>query len=344
MLENTESEPPIIIDVGSAITKIGLAGDITPNKITTVVGLQRARSIFTRDVYVGEQVLQSSLQIINYPIDYNHHITDMNDYKDLVSYAIHNCQKIQPQDRCLLYTCYPLISNRDIQHVAQIVFETFDLAALCFKTPGALSLYATGRTNGISVDCGHGSSVITPIVDGIPIKTSVQHSVGGSDLTNYLSELLQVKHITTVTSIKEKLVSFVERDEYSNFELPDGQIVTIGKERHLCAQALFEPELIGKDVVGVHQAIVKSAEGNEDLLAHIVPIGGTTLIEGLTDELKTRLAQLTSSQLNVVEGHDQNTISWLGGSVFASQSTFYDSCFKSEEYQEHGTRFIEQYY
>jgi actin-related protein len=64
---------------------------------------------------------------------------------------------------------------------------------------------------------------------------------------------------------------------------------------------------------------VSALHSNEDLLAHIVPIGGTTLIEGLTDELKTRLAQVTSSQLNVVEGHDQNTISWLGSPVFASE-------------------------
>src|SRR4051812_36410025 len=36
-----------------------------------------------------------------------------------------------------------------------------------------------------------------------------------------------------------------------SYELPDGNIVTLGKERIQCAEALFQPSLIGSEVYGL---------------------------------------------------------------------------------------------
>jgi actin-related protein len=68
---------------------------------------------------------------------------------------------------------------------------------------------------------------------------------------------------------------------------------------------------IGKKVEGLHQAIINSAIENQHLLEHIVP-SGTTLLQGFTDELKTRLGQFCSNA-NVIEHNDRATLPWLGG-------------------------------
>jgi hypothetical protein len=40
-----------------------------------------------------------------------------------------------------------------------------------------------------------------------------------------------------------------------SFELPDGQIVTVGNERFRCPEALFQPALLGMEAAGVHEKV-----------------------------------------------------------------------------------------
>ena len=37
------------------------------------------------------------------------------------------------------------------------------------------------------------------------------------------------------------------------YELPDGESITISKQRFQCPEALFNPQLVNKDVVGIHE-------------------------------------------------------------------------------------------
>merc|ERR1712013_820637 len=38
-----------------------------------------------------------------------------------------------------------------------------------------------------------------------------------------------------------------------SYELPDGQVITIGNERFRCPEALFQPSFLGMEACGIHE-------------------------------------------------------------------------------------------
>merc|ERR1719183_2051197 len=72
------------------------------------------------------------------------------------------------------------------------------------------------------------------------------------------------------------------------YELPDGNIITVGSERFRCPETLFQPSFIGKEASGIHdltfQSIMKcDVDIRKDLYANVVLSGGTTMFTGIHD-------------------------------------------------------------
>merc|ERR1739842_88417 len=78
-----------------------------------------------------------------------------------------------------------------------------------------------------------------------------------------------------------------------SYELPDGQVITIGNERFRAPEALFQPSFLGMESCGIHETTYNSiikcdVDIRKDLYANTVMSGGTTMYPGIAIVCKRR--------------------------------------------------------
>lgn len=131
------------------------------------------------------------------------------------------------------------------------------------------------------------------------------------------------------------------------YELPDGQVITVGSQRFRCPEALFKPMMIGKEMPGFHEITYHSIlkcdiDIRKDLYSNIVMSGGTTMYPGIPERLSKEVTALAPStmKIKVVAPAERKFLVWIGGSILSSLSTFQTMWITKAEYQETGSTIV----
>eukprot|EP00116_Pleurobrachia_bachei_P008694 sb/3468956/ len=241
--------------------------------------------------------------------------------------------------------------------MTQIMFETFNTPAMYVADQTVLSLYSTGRTTGTVIDSGYGVTLIVPIYEGYPMGNAIMKlDLAGRDLTDYLMKLLSARYSwDTVNDIKEKVCYVAQDDEVMpcDYKLPDGQVITIGKERCMCPELLFKPHLGDHDgSFGVHQAAFNSLmECNIDirtgLMDNICLSEGSTMFPGTDDRMQKEIAALAPPyyKVRVIAPPERKYSVWIGGSIIAEvhgTCGFANLWVNKKEYEESGPSVVQK--
>ncbi|MED6222930.1 Actin-7 [Stylosanthes scabra] len=132
-----------------------------------------------------------------------------------------------------------------------------------------------------------------------------------------------------------------------NYELPDGQVITIGAERFRCPEVLFQPSMIGMEAAGIHETTYNSimkcdVDIRKDLYGNIVLSGGSTMFPGIADRMSKEITALapSSMKIKVVAPPERKYSVWIGGSILASLSTFQQMWISKGEYDESGPSIV----
>ncbi|KAI8926724.1 actin-5 [Entophlyctis helioformis] len=358
----TIDTPIIIVDCGSATTKIGFAGEDSPRAVfPTVVGRSKIVSVMldTSTLAGNEAIEKASNLVLKYPIRRGI-ISDWSDLEMVLRHAFENVLRMSPGDIPIFLTETPLDSKDERERTVQLMFDTFGASSVYLASQAFMSLYSTGHITGLVVDCGDGVTNIVPYVNGVANTAAIQHiNLGGADITEYFRVLLAEtgRPISTFAErdalriVKEErcyvaLDASKEPVKPVNCESRIGTI-TIGKELFLAPELLFKPSLAGINADALQTAIIKAImkcnpSVRASLFANIIVAGGSSAFPGMDARLQREVSAIApaGTVVKVTVPPNRKFSAWVGASMLAAEDAFQSKWITADDYAASGPTIV----
>ncbi|KAJ0254905.1 Actin-related protein 7 [Hirschfeldia incana] len=289
----------LVVDAGSKLLKAGAA--IPDQSPAMIIPSQMKRMVDNGD---GSSPADTVLEDVTTRLDpiERGFIRDWDAMEDLLRYVVYTGLGWEEGNEGNILFTDPLYTPKAIrEQLVQLMFETFNVSGFYASEQAVLSLYAVGRISGCTVDIGHGKIDIAPVLEGaVQHIASKRFELGGTDLTKLFAKELGKSNplvnlsMSDVETLKEQYASCAE-DEIAyektqncgieQHTLPDGQVISIGRERYSVGEALFQPSILGLQEHGIVEQLVRiistvSSENHRQLLENTVLYGGTTSMTG----------------------------------------------------------------
>lgn len=356
MAEHDDLEKPVIIlDNGSGHMKAGLANTEAPGAVfPACVGRPKHSKVGgddSEDFFLGNAAIEKrGVLTITQPVEHGI-VHDWNEMEMIWRHTFFNELRVNPEEHAVLVTEAPFNPKKNRERMIEVLFEKFDCPACFIAIQAVMSLYSSGRTTGCIVDSGDGVTHVVPVYEGFSCGHAIQRlNLAGRDLSQFMcKELMSIGHNFTSSSEKDIAREMKEsqcyvaidfEEECKKFKetpmdieklymLPDGRELNLGSCRYRVPETLFDPAMLGKEMLGIHEATHKCIRDcdidlRRPLLANIVLSGGNTMFAGIAERLTKELKALAPAKVtvNVIASPQRRYLVWMGASIVANLSTF----------------------
>ena len=360
----------VVIDDGSSLFKIGFSGQEAPCGVfQTLVGRPKVPGIMIgtdqKQIFFGHEAHEKrGILKVSQPIN-SGEIKNWDDYEKLLHNALYTELKAIPEEVNLLLTEPIFNSDACKEHLVELAFENFNVPGFYLANSAALSLFSTGKTNGLVVESGYGVTQSVPIYEGFTVPHSARRQgVAAQDINTYLigliaergNKLSEGQMYETVENLKEKyLVVNCTRfeDDSVNMEkkyvLPDNQTLVIDDEVRRASEISFEPSIVGIKRMGLIEMVIDSIEKSnpeikKDIVSNVLLCGGNSLMKGFQERMEEKLSEDLPNELSksfrLLAGVERKYFCWIGGSILSSMSNFQTMWITKAEFLESGSSII----